>query len=102
MPEAGENTTSHLLTNLKELVKTYVIHDGQGRIIAAYEAKASAQSGEPCLLTRYGYREGASTSSQVRYRIESNATWDPDDQGWDANSLTNFPLPNPVVDPATV
>jgi hypothetical protein len=96
-----ENKTSNLLTNLKSLVKTYVIHDANGRIIAAYEAKDDAISGDPCVLTRYGYREGASLSTQVKYRREYNATWDPDNQGWD-NSLASFPLPSPIIDPSTV
>ncbi len=43
-----ENTTSNLLTNLKSLVKTYLVHDTESRIIAAYEAKAETKSGETC------------------------------------------------------
>jgi len=93
-----ENNTSNLLTNLKSLVKTYLIHDANSRIIAAYEAKHDAVVGDQCVLTRYGYRvNGSGISTQVRYRQETNAAWDPDDQGWD-NSLAAHPLPSPVVD----
>lgn len=94
----SENNQANLLTNLKSLVKTYLIHDSNSRIIAAYEAKHDAKVGEPCVLTRYAYRvSGSGVSSQVRYRQEDNATWDPDDQSWD-DSLSTSPLPNPLVD----
>jgi len=95
MAQEKENDTSNLLTNLKSLIKTYLIHDGQGRIIASYEAKTEAESGDPCVLTVYAYRGGSSTS--IRYRKETNATWDPDNEGWDADNVVS--LPNPVVDP---
>lgn len=89
-----ENNTSNLLTNLKSLVKTYIVHDNLLRIIAAYEAKSDAKVGDPCVLTLYGYR--SPTSTQVHFRQEFNATWDPDNQNWDDEAPT---LPSPVVDP---
>lgn len=93
-----ENTTSNLLTNLKSLIKTYLIHDTQGRIVAAYEAKSSAESGDPCVLTLYAYRDAATTN--IRSRREENATWDPDSENWDSViDVTKAALPSPVVDP---
>lgn len=89
-----ENNTSRLKTSAHELLKVYLIHDGDDRIIAAYEAPVKAVSGDPCVLTRYGYR-GANTT-QIRFRREYNATWDPNDESWDDNIET---LPNPAVDP---
>lgn len=97
MAQEVENETSNLLTNLKSLVKTYLIHDGSGRIAAAYEAKASAKSGDPCVLTVYGYRSAGTTS--VRFRKEYNAFWDPDDEGWDNGDAIVASLPSPLVDP---
>ena len=85
---------SNLLTNLKSIVKTYLVHDALGRIIASYEAKSAAVSGEPCVKTVYDYRGPAST--QIQFRQEFNSTWDPDDQGWDRAIV----LPDPLVDPA--
>lgn len=90
-----ENQEANLLTNLKSLIKTYLIHDGQGRIIAAYEAKSTAVVGEPCVLTRYSYRGVATTN--IRFRQEFNSTWDPDNQGWD-DELLSSPMPSPTVD----
>lgn len=99
MAAEKENQTSNLKTVLEGLTKTYVIHDAQNRIIAAYEAKTDATQGEPCMLTRFAYRQsGSGVSSQVRMQKEENAFWDPDDEGWD-NSLSTSPLPSPVVDP---
>lgn len=93
-----ENTTSNLLTNLKSLVKTYLIHDTQGRIIASYEARANAASGEPCVLTLYSYRDAATTN--IRSRREENSVWDQDNQNWDADiDAIKASLPNPIVDP---
>lgn len=90
--------TANLLTNLKQLRKTYIVHDASGRILATYEAKEEAKQGEPCLLTVYSYR-GANTSN-IRTHKEYNATWDPDDQGWDTEIENAFnSIPSPVVDP---
>lgn len=94
-----ENQTSNLKTVMEGLTKTYLVHDGSNRIIAAYEAKTEAKQGEPCMLTRFSYRQGSGVSSQVRFTKEENAVWDPNDEGWD-NELDNSPLPNPVLDPA--
>jgi hypothetical protein len=94
----SENNQANLLTNLKSLVKTYLIHDGQGRIIAAYEAKHDAKVGDPCVLTLYSYRGAATTS--IRSRREENSTWDADGQNWDAEiEDIKSSLPNPLVDP---
>jgi len=96
--ENTENTTSNLLTNLKGYLKTYLIHDASGRIIASYEAKASAKVNDTCILTVYEYR-GAGTS-QIKFRHESNGKWDPDSQGWDTSAALILALPSPLVDPA--
>lgn len=97
MAAEKENQTSNLRTILEGLTKTYLIHDSNNRIIAAYEAKTEAESGDPCMLTRFSYRQGASISSQVRFTKEENSFWDPENNGWD-NELSNSPLPSPLED----
>lgn len=92
-----ENQTSNLKTVLEGLTKTYLIHDSNNRIIAAYEAKTDAKPGEPCMLTRFAYRQGSGVSSQIRFNKEENAFWDPENNGWD-DELSTSPLPSPLED----
>ncbi len=93
-----ENQTAHILTTQHSLTKTYVIHDNNSRIIAAYEAKTEAKVGDPCMVTRFAYRvNGSGVSTQIRFNKEANAVWDPDNQSWD-DSLSTSPLPSPLVD----
>ena len=94
---AQENQTSNLKTTLESLTKTYVVYDGNNRVIAAFEAKTEARPGDPCMLTRFSYRQGSGVSGQTRFSKEENAIWDPSDQGWD-NELRHSPLPNPLRD----
>lgn len=92
--------SSNLRTALEGNTKTYVIHDANNRITAAFEAKATAKSGEPCLVTYFAYRAGAGVSSQVRVNQEANGKWDPDNEGWDAEiDAVIAALPNPLRDP---
>lgn len=100
MSSETENKTSNLKTVLEGLTKTYLIHDANNRIIAAYEAKTDAKVGEPCMVTRFSYRQGVGVSSQTRYSKEENAFWDPENRGWD-NELASSPLPTPLEDLAT-
>ena len=89
-----ENATSQLLSNLKGLVKQYVIYDAQLRLIASYTAPINSASGDPCVRTRYGFR--SPTSNDVLVRREDNAFWDPDAENWDNDSLLAT-LPIPLV-----
>tara|TARA_R110002020_G_scaffold104880_1_gene245010 strand:+ start:187 stop:477 length:291 start_codon:yes stop_codon:yes gene_type:complete len=94
MAEEKENNTSVLLSNLKGLVKQYVIYDAQTRLIASYTAPIDVVPGKPCVETRYGFRNG--TSNDVLIRKEKNSVWDPDNQNWDDDALL-APLPSPLV-----
>jgi hypothetical protein len=91
------NKTSALLSTLKETTKMYAIFDAGGRIIATYHApEDTAQGGQPCVVTRYGYRNAS--SSDILKSVESNGIWDPDNQGWDDEALLET-LPDPLVNP---
>ena len=89
-----ENKTSVLLSNLKGLVKQYVIYDAEARLIASYTAPIDVEPGKPCVETRYGFRNAG--TNDVLIRKERNAVWDPDNQNWDDDALL-APLPDPLV-----
>lgn len=72
------NDTGLLKTNLHELVKKFVVYDGNSRPTDVYEARANAQDGDPCLRTQYAYV--SPTSTLVEKQLEVAATWDAD---WD-------------------
>lgn len=73
----ANNDRSQLITGMGEPVKQYCIFDGSGRVTHIYEAKATAENGDPCFLTQYDY-DG--TSSRVEKTLESNSTWN---SSWD-------------------
>jgi hypothetical protein len=64
--------TAHLKTNRNELVKQYIVYDGNGRMTDVYEARNDAEDGTPCLRTQYTY-DGA--SSRIEKRLETLDTW---------------------------
>lgn len=99
MAAEQENGQALLLANLKGSVKQRLIYDNSFRVIAAYVAPISAKQGDPCHLTRYGFRN--TTSSDITYRKEfstreDGAIWDPDNQGWDDDATNYAPLPSPI------
>lgn len=99
MAAEKENGQALLLANLKGSVKQRLIYDAIPRVIAAYVAPVSAKQGDPCHLTRYGFRNA--NSSDITYRkefstVEDGAIWDPDDQGWDDDATNYEALPNPI------
>lgn len=69
---AGEDRTSRLLTTAHELVKQYVVFDGQDRPEYIYTAHTDAPNGTPCTRTQFVY---VGTSSRVVKRKETNAVW---------------------------
>lgn len=68
----AESTTELLKTLGKEYLKRFIVRDGQNRIIEVYEAKADAEDGEPCLLTRYSYFTGETVVEKMQ---EERSTW---------------------------
>lgn len=68
----GNENTRMLKTHRNELVKQYVVYDGQGRPTDNYEARADTKVGTPCLRTRLLY-DG--TSNRVTHRLEVEDVW---------------------------
>ena len=71
------NTTAHLTTGSKELVKQHIAYDGSDRMEYVYEARAAAGNGDKCLGTQYAYDGSSTRVTGVR---EFEATWD---SSWD-------------------
>lgn len=67
------STTDNLKTQAHELVKQFVIYDGNNRITSVYTAPAAAVDGTPCTLVTYAYL--TPTSSLVEKMREANSTW---------------------------
>lgn len=65
--------TELLKTQASELIKQYVVLDGQSRPTTIYTAKADAKNGDPC--TRVDYTYATSTSTVVVKMKESYDTW---------------------------
>jgi hypothetical protein len=67
------DTTGHIKTHAKELVKQYLVYDGSDRLTDVYTAPKEAVTGTPCQLTRYAY---VGVTSRILKRLETTATWD--------------------------
>lgn len=72
--------TELLKSHAKELVKTYVEFDGQGRPSKNYTAYTNARHGDPCEVTEYIFN--GPTSTVIKARKEGYSTWD---SAWDAD-----------------
>ena len=70
--------TGHLKTQLHELVKQYVVYDGQARAEYVYTVRADAADQTPCSVVRYAY---VGSSSRVEYMKEYTGIWD---ASWEA------------------
>ena len=66
------NKSRLLKTAKHEYTKSYIEYDGTNRMEYLYEARANAEDGDPCLVTRYGY-DG--TSNRIIRRLESEGVW---------------------------
>lgn len=73
----AQDRRGRLLTEANEMVKQYLVHDGNGRLTDVYTAHTDAGDGTPCTRTRYTY---VATTTRIEKRKEQNATWDSD---WD-------------------
>ncbi len=67
------STTALLKSHANELVKQYIVYDGQSRVFQVYTAVASTADQEPCLVTEYSYVGPVST--QIQARKEYNGVW---------------------------
>jgi len=65
--------TMALTTQRNELVKQYLVYDGNQRVIEVYTAPTDAGDGIPCTLTQYTY---VGLTSRVEKRKESMSLWD--------------------------
>lgn len=70
---APENEYSHLRTNQREYIKSYITYDGSDRMSVVYEAKANAVHGTPCMKTTYTY---VGSTARIQKMKEEAATWD--------------------------
>lgn len=71
--ENKRTTTEQLLTHAKELIKQYLVYDGNGRMVETYVAKTEEVDNGVCLKTTYEY-DG--TSTRIIKMKEENAVWD--------------------------
>lgn len=68
-----ESTLAMIETLKASLKKEFYEFDDNDRLEYLYQAKKSAEEGEPCLITKYGYRTADST--QVNKTREYLGTW---------------------------
>lgn len=64
--------TSLIKTSLNEYTKCHQEFDSQSRLEYLYTAGVQAQTGDPCMVTRYSYVGG---TSYVSYMKEYEGTW---------------------------
>lgn len=67
-----KNTTSLLLTEANEFVKSFTEYDGSDRVSKVYMAREGAAQGDPCTVTEYTY-VGATT--RVEKMKETQGVW---------------------------
>lgn len=70
----NSEATAGLDTQAKELMKQYIVYDGQSRPQTIYTAYYKAGTGTPC--TRVDYEYINPTSTQVQKMRESVDVWD--------------------------
>jgi len=68
----GDNKTAKLTSLKNELMKTYIVYNGDNVPSQVYEAPVDTADGEPCLLTTYTY---VPASTRVEKSRESESTW---------------------------
>lgn len=69
----AQDRRGRLITEAHEMVKQYLVYDGDGRVTDVYTAHTDAITGTPCSRTRYSYVTG---TTRVEKRKEQDATWD--------------------------